>query len=283
MNSPNGIKTASSSAKKPSPTKTATNSAPKPIASSPIPTCAAATPIALTKTPPCKPPTATSQNSPPKPPTKFAIPHHVSELFHQRILDPRLTDPLQQLHGPNFGTHNSLFIFKAPQVGLGFPWHQDMWYFRKQYKTDYTVGCWQAIDDATIDNGCLWVIPGSHKWDILTHDELEGPQQTEFKKARVPKNKQGIPVVIPKGSVIFFHSNLLHKSTDNLTNTFRRCFVTHVIRGDAEYADNVSDEVRQVLIVNQMHGQTQPGKIHLTPPDQCQAHYHTWLNWRKQH
>ena len=107
--------------------------------------------------------------------------HHVScynPEFLERVRDPRLTDPIVDLLGPDILGLNNLYIWKAPKIGLGFPWHQDKWYFNHQYKTEMTVGTWTAIDPADKDNGCLYVIPGSHKHGIYEHADLEGSQQS---------------------------------------------------------------------------------------------------------
>ena len=68
--------------------------------------------------------------------------------FLQRVRDPRLTDPIVDLLGPDVLGINNLYIWKAPEIGLGFPWHQDMFYFRQRFVTETTVGTWTAVDAA---------------------------------------------------------------------------------------------------------------------------------------
>ena len=55
--------------------------------------------------------------------------------FLARTRDPRLTDPAVDILGPDLLGLNNLYIWKPPRIGLGFPWHQDKWYFNHQYKT----------------------------------------------------------------------------------------------------------------------------------------------------
>lgn len=163
--------------------------------------------------------------------------HHISWYvpeFLSRVRDPRLTDPIVDILGPDLLGLNNLYIWKAPKIGLGFPWHQDRWYFNWQYKTDLTVGTWSAIDASDKANGCLYVIPGSHKQGVLEHEGLEGSQQNEFKVARGAKDEDGVAVEVPPGAVVWFNNALLHKSTDNMSDRFRRCSVAHYIRGSAE-------------------------------------------------
>ena len=163
--------------------------------------------------------------------------HHASCFcpeFLARVRDPRLTDPIVDLLGPDILGLNNLYIWKAPKIGLGFPWHQDKWYFNHQYKTEMTVGTWTAIDAADQDNGCLYVIPGSHKNGILAHEGLEGSQQNEFKIARDAKDEDGVAVEVPPGAVVWFNNQLLHKSTDNHSLRFRRSNIAHYISAKSE-------------------------------------------------
>ena len=164
--------------------------------------------------------------------------HHPStynETFLQRVRDSRLTDPVVDLLGPDVLGINNAFLWKAPEIGLGFPWHQDKFYFGKRFKTATTVGTWTAIDRADEENGCLYVIPGSHRKEISEHDDLEGSQQQEFKLARGVNDDEGVPVETDPGSVIWFHSHLLHKSTDNHSQRFRRSYVSHYLSARAEW------------------------------------------------
>ena len=179
--------------------------------------------------------------------------------FLARVRDPRLTDPVADILGPDILGINNLFIWKAPEIGLGFPWHQDKFYFGKRFKTATTVGTWTAIDPADRENGCLYVIPGSHKQEISEHDDIEGSQQNEFKLARSARDEDGIPVEVPPGAVIWFHSHLLHKSTNNHSQRFRRSYVSHYLSAQAEWMNPENAGKGQPIMW--IRGQTFPGKV----------------------
>jgi phytanoyl-CoA hydroxylase len=181
--------------------------------------------------------------------------------FLERVLDPRLTDPLVDLLGPDILGINNLFIWKAPEIGLGFPWHQDKFYFGKRFRTHTTVGTWTAIDAADEENGCLYVIPGSHRRAIVEHDALEGSQQSEFRLARNVDDGKGIPVPVSPGGVIWFHSHLLHKSTDNHSSRFRRSYVAHYLSAQAEWM-NPDPSARRGQPIMWIRGETFPDKVH---------------------
>lgn len=171
--------------------------------------------------------------------------HHInkhSPEFLNRTRDIRLTDPIVDLIGADILGLNNLYIWKPPRIGLGFPWHQDKWYFNNQYITTKTVGTWTAIDDSDLENGCLYVIPGSHKQGVREHVNLDGSQQNEFKYALEAKDEDGIPVEVPAGSVIFFNNQILHKSTDNHSERFRRSNVAHYICAHSDRVENVKNK-----------------------------------------
>jgi hypothetical protein len=179
--------------------------------------------------------------------------------FLQRVRDPRLTDPIAGLLGPDILGINSLYIWKAPHIGLGFPWHQDMFYFRQRWVTETTVGTWTAVDAADRDNGCLYVIPGSHRRPVAEHEDLAGSQQAEFKQVRAARDEDGVALEAAPGSVIWFHSHLLHKSTDNHSGRFRRSYVAHYLSAQAEWAR--PDSARTGAPVMWVRGDTVPGKV----------------------
>ena len=185
--------------------------------------------------------------------------------FLTRVRDTRLTDPVADILGPDLLGINNLFIWKAPEIGLGFPWHQDKFYFRSRFNTETTVGTWTAIDPADEENGCLYVIPGSHKREISIHDDLEGSQQGEFKLARDARDENGVPVEAAPGSVIWFHSHLLHKSTDNHSHRFRRSYVSHYLSARAEWSS--PDRVGAGQPIMWIRGQTYLDKVHQVQQD----------------
>ena len=92
------------------------------------------------------------------------------------------------------------------------------------------------MDDATVENGCLWVIPGSHKRGILwpqkpTEDpEFDCAAESQFDH----EDKQGVPVEVKRGSVVFFNGYLLHRSLTNRAKSgFRRVLVNHYMSAES--------------------------------------------------
>lgn len=143
-----------------------------------------------------------------------------------------LVDILEDLLGPDIDCFQSQFIFKNPGV-IGQPWHQDSYYFT--FDRQPQVGVWLALSRANVDNGCLWVVPGSHRSGrIFEHVPDRRPQANLGYLEIVDQDvSDRIPVVIKPGDVLFFHSGLMHMSTDKFADYRRSAMVYHYSRAKA--------------------------------------------------
>ena len=91
---------------------------------------------------------------------------HRRPVFRSFIEDPRLLELVSELLGSRVDCFLSQFIFKNPGA-WGQPWHQDSFYF--PFDQTPQIGLWLAVSDATLENGCLWVLPGSHREPVHPH------------------------------------------------------------------------------------------------------------------
>lgn len=121
----------------------------------------------------------------------------------------------------------SQFIFKNPGA-WGQPWHQDSHYF--PYDKQPHVGVWLALTEATLANGCLAVVPGSHKQPTLDHglDRRAGANYgyLEIDEADFAADR-ATPVLMDAGDLLIFNSNLVHRSFDNGADSARQAMVYH--------------------------------------------------------
>jgi ectoine hydroxylase-related dioxygenase (phytanoyl-CoA dioxygenase family) len=136
-----------------------------------------------------------------------------------------IVDPVADLLGPDIDCFQTQFIFKNPGV-IGQPWHQDSYYFN--FTLQPQIGVWLALTRATLENGCLWVLPGSHRGPIHEHVPDRRPQASRGYLEIVDQEfgaRQ--PVLMEAGDVLFFHSFLMHMSTDNVADYRRSAMVYH--------------------------------------------------------
>lgn len=125
----------------------------------------------------------------------------------------------------------SQFIFKNPGA-WGQPWHQDSYYF--PFEPDGgrpIVGVWLAVTEATLENGCLHVVPGSHREPIHEHIPDERPDANAGYYEIVDHDMSAAePVLMKPGDLLLFDSHLMHRSTDNISDGIRAAMVFHYCR-----------------------------------------------------
>jgi phytanoyl-CoA hydroxylase len=152
---------------------------------------------------------------------------HLSKPLEDWAYDPRLTQPMEALIGhaePELFTEK--LNLKRPQVGGANPLHQDYPYWVNVADDASQVATTIVfLDDATVENGCLWVIPGSHlqgKWttrtdgDVFAHNEVD---ESSYPDA------EPVPLELSEGSTVSFGAFLVHKSAPNLSNENRRALL----------------------------------------------------------
>jgi hypothetical protein len=110
-------------------------------------------------------------------------------------------------------------VSKPPQARTELPWHQDNGY--TPLVPEEYVTCWLALDDAELENGCLWVIPGSHRHGTVAHHNGAGP----FRVGHDGPDADGVAVPVARGSVLVFSSLLMHRSGPNVTDRPRRAWI----------------------------------------------------------
>jgi ectoine hydroxylase-related dioxygenase (phytanoyl-CoA dioxygenase family) len=151
-------------------------------------------------------------------------------VFHQFAVADRTTRLAAQLLGSDdLDVFLSQFIFKNAGA-WGQPWHQDSYYFPFDPPRP-VLGVWLAISEATLANGCLHVLPGSHREPIKTHVDDRRPNANYGYVEIVDHDMSGsVPVLMQPGDLLLFDSHLMHRSTDNETDGVRAAMVFHYAR-----------------------------------------------------
>lgn len=123
----------------------------------------------------------------------------------------------------------SQFIFKNPGA-WGQPWHQDSFYFPFTPARP-VVGLWLAVTEATLENGCLHVLPGSHRQRVHEHVPDARPGANYGYVEIVDHDMEAsVPVLMSPGDLLVFDSHLMHRSTDNASGGIRAAMVFHFAR-----------------------------------------------------
>jgi ectoine hydroxylase-related dioxygenase (phytanoyl-CoA dioxygenase family) len=134
----------------------------------------------------------------------------------------------------------SMLIFKQPRLGGPVDAHVDSSFLYTQPLS--ATGFWFALEDCTLQNGCLWFAPGSHKhFELPSRFVRNGDSSTKLisLNAAAPLDEQYVAVPVKAGSLVLIHGSVYHKSGPNLSEKSRWIYTFHLIEGDYEYpSDN---------------------------------------------
>jgi ectoine hydroxylase-related dioxygenase (phytanoyl-CoA dioxygenase family) len=153
---------------------------------------------------------------------QIAEPHELAAEWMLLARDARVLDIVEDLIGPNILLYYSMLMMKPPQEGFTAPWHQDMAFFTHDQAD--LLACQVYIDDSTIENGCLRIVPGSHKLGLLNHyrdGRFTGIVQGDTSAF----DAQEVTVPIRAGGIVLWHALTLHSSHANRSARPRRAIV----------------------------------------------------------
>jgi ectoine hydroxylase-related dioxygenase (phytanoyl-CoA dioxygenase family) len=131
---------------------------------------------------------------------------------------PVFADLCHDLIGPDVRLYWDQAVYKKPEYPKHFPWHQDNGYTYIEPQAYLT--CWVALTDATVDNGCPWVIPGGHLRGTLKHHATELGYV-----CREADGPEAIPAPVHAGGVVVFSSLTPHRTGPNITREVRKAYI----------------------------------------------------------
>jgi ectoine hydroxylase-related dioxygenase (phytanoyl-CoA dioxygenase family) len=181
--------------------------------------------------------------------------------FHDLLWNPAFLLPASQLlHGPVRFWHDQIFYKPAAHGGV-VAWHQDYSYWTRT-KPMAHLSCWIGLDDSTRANGCVYYVPGSHRWNLLPITGLADDMNSIQSVLTDEQKKEFRPVAIQlkKGEASFHHPLMVHGSFENKTDRPRRATVINVFR-DGVVSDSDEPPLAGVPVIpsgQKMQGQFFP-------------------------
>lgn len=174
--------------------------------------------------------------------------HHLNPHFRSISINEQNARIARDLGFKDPRVLQSMVICKQPEIGGRVPPHQDSVFLYTDPPS--AVGFWYALEDCTVDNGCLSFAPGSHKRAAVTerfvrsgdgkgttfmkNDKREWPQGMEREEQVEGEERYDLGEV-KAGTLVLIHGNLLHKSEKNLSQKGRMIYTFHMIEGGADY------------------------------------------------
>jgi phytanoyl-CoA hydroxylase len=163
--------------------------------------------------------------------------HERDALFNRFSRDPRLAAIAAAIGIGQPQLWQSTVIFKQPAIGGEVRWHQDATYFDTTPQS--VVAFWFALEDATVDNGCLWVQPGGQRGPLREVFGREDDGALRLRKLDTtpwPEPAQTLALEVSAGTLIVFHGLLPHASAPNRSAKSRMAYTLHVSDGACTYS-----------------------------------------------
>lgn len=129
----------------------------------------------------------------------------------------------------------TMYIFKQARIGGEVRWHQDASYLITEPPS--VTGVWVALEDATRENGCLWMSPGAHRSPLRDIYEVDWKSREgtlrELDPTPWPRNSQAVALEVAAGSLVIFNDHMPHYSSQNYSNCSRQAFSMHIADASA--------------------------------------------------
>jgi len=199
------------------------------------------------------------------------FPHKISKVIYSYLFHQAIVDVLTNIVSENLKCMQSMLFVKGPGKA-GQAWHQDEFYIPTRDKS--LVGTWIAIDDATIENGCLWIIPG-RPGHIMHRTKNESNEYADVDTIDTSsyKPEELIPVEVKSGTVVFFNGYTLHSSRRNkTTDCFRTALVNHYMSAesmlpwDQDGKLPATEDLRDIVLVAGIDPYEWKGTVDLNKP-----------------
>ncbi len=165
---------------------------------------------------------------------KLDNPHHHRDSVRALARLPTLVAMVEALIGPGVSVYFSQIFFKAPEGGGPKPAHQDNFYFGPN-DPEGVVTAWIALDDATLENGCLYFGDGSHRGPVYGHVAPPGEPFNLQLPAGVLDRQPMSPAPVMRGGVSFHHGNVFHQSGPNHSTRWRRACALHYVNAHTRF------------------------------------------------
>ena len=158
--------------------------------------------------------------------------------FWAAVKDPAVIECVSALIGDEPQLLQTMALVKPPEIGSAKDWHQDIPYFPITPARD-VVGVWIALDDATLENGCMQVVPASHHLGPVAH--IQGPTGWRLESVLCERLQPSVvPLPMRAGSALFFNGALFHFSDANRSQRRRRAFQNHYVPATTRIAEGRS-------------------------------------------
>ncbi len=163
--------------------------------------------------------------------------HDLDPVFDEFSRDARFGEIASELGFRNPGLIQSMYIFKQPHIGGAVDCHQDATFLITEPSS--VMGFWIALEDADLENGCLWTLPGGHREGLKSLFKRTPHNTTEFETLddTLWDDSRLVPLEVESGTLVLLHGLLPHRSLPNRSPRTRHAYTLHLIEQDLPYPE----------------------------------------------
>ncbi|MBA2481080.1 MAG: phytanoyl-CoA dioxygenase family protein [Planctomycetes bacterium] len=196
---------------------------------------------------------------PGKSPEGMDVPHFTDTKLFEWLFDDAVLDLVEPLLGPDIALFSSHFICKPAGQGKRVPWHEDSAYWGDMVTPMEVVTVWLALDEATPTNGCMRVIPGTHRGGYSDYAPVADPSANVFGAEIKPHQfdaKRAVDIALAPNQCSLHDGKLMHGSNAN-TSSERRCgYTMRYISARSRLAERCHSHHNLYLARGRDHGVT---------------------------
>jgi len=190
-----------------------------------------------------------------------SYPSQLLPSYARLIRNPRLIDAVSQIIGPDLLVWSCGFFIKEPGSRSFVSWHQDLNYWGLDGEQEVTA--WVALTPATVENGCMRFVPGSHEKKVVPHNDSFAQDNllTRGQEIAVEVDEaSAVNVLLRAGEVSFHHGHMFHASGPNATNARRLGVAIRYV------APSMKQTSGDKLLVSHVSGKDEYGHFEVMPP-----------------
>jgi ectoine hydroxylase-related dioxygenase (phytanoyl-CoA dioxygenase family) len=189
--------------------------------------------------------------------------------------EPAVLDAVEEVLGPDLLLAGTLVFCKYPRDPAFVAWHQDNLY--SNWHLTPSVSAWIALRDSTIANGCMRVVPGSHREGVLPHAELGNANNLlqQGQEIQVEVNEaDAVEVVLREGEMSLHHSAIIHGSRPNRSDGQRLGFIARFVTS----AYDLNSQQAPFILAR---GRAEQGNFQLAPPPLERPLAEAWADYQR--
>ena len=172
-----------------------------------------------------------------KRPEQMDVPHFEHPFLFKYLTHPRVLQVIERFIGPDIVLWSSHFISKRASDGMEVPWHQDGVYWGKSLEPMNVITMWLAVDESTVENGCMRVLPGSHRLRDRRYEAVNRDNNL-FGSEVVGEDmdiSRAVDLELAVGECHFHDAWTIHNSSPNVSEKRRCGYTMRYMPADVRY------------------------------------------------